>query len=454
MPHSASCVDNTFQTGFLRSCDSTPSHAPTPGFFSPAWAPSTGCRSPDPEQVADKDLSPLRHIQPDRVGLEEAVEHERGTSGEQPSDYIQYLIEWRVTLNRRVIVKDTEQDLVQMPSLHWPQIQARAYEILREKISRDRRIRPDDTTIVVSVNDRSQRDLTKRFDSTDMDWTAIEKQLLTWASLYRQGKELRLKVSVNYIEDSTPLMRTDKRGRTSVTKRMLADRDAQLDAEGASGQPSVWREVYQMMRCPGPPCRHDGQYCWKDPVEKRHYKLRTHQLRSLVKFVEGGGVLETHNDIPDSLREQLFAEDHERTTRQKIQAKAPLGSMCPPINITVLPNQELQPAVTGVTGPNYSPSTPSMAPTSDPIDIPGLHDVAVEEYSNWQQSRVSRDILKDDIRKARDLALANGLDLQQIHSDQDPDFFIKQGISMGVARRFVSEITQWAKLCATSVLEL
>ncbi|KAJ5642219.1 hypothetical protein N7490_006219 [Penicillium lividum] len=70
------------------------------------------------------------------------------------------------------------------------------------------------------------------------------------------------------------------------------------------------------------------------------------------------------------------------------------------------------------------------------------------------QSRVSRDILKDDICKARDLALANGLDLQQIHSDQDPDFFIKQGISVGVARRFVSEIIQWAKLCATGVLEL
>lgn len=84
--------------------------------------------------------------------------------------------------------------------------------------------------------------------------------------------------------------------------------------------------------------------------------------------------------------------------------------------------------------------------------IPGLHAVAVEEYSNWQQSRVSREILKDDIRKARDLALANGLDLQQIHSDQDPDFFIKQGISVGVARRFISEITSWAKLCAASVL--
>jgi hypothetical protein len=73
---------------------------------------------------------------------------------------------------------------------------------------------------------------------------------------------------------------------------------------------------------------------------------------------------------------------------------------------------------------------PSRTPT-DPIDIPGLHDVAVAEYSDWQQSRVSSEVLKDDIRKARDLVLANGLDLKQIHGDQDPDFFNKQGLKWG-----------------------
>lgn len=68
---------------------------------------------------------------------------------------------------------------------------------------------------------------------------------------------------------------------------------------------------------------------------------------------------------------------------------------------------------------------------------------SVVEYSDWQQSRVSSEALKDDIRKARDLALANGLDLKQIHGDQDTDFFIKQGVKAGVARRFVCEIVEW-----------
>jgi hypothetical protein len=168
--------------------------------------------------------------------------------------------------------------------------------------------------------------------------------------------------------------------------------------------------------------------------------------------VEKGGILETHDNIPHSLREQLYAEDNERSTKHKSHPNAPPGSMYPPINITVLPNQASQPVATGANGPISYPSIASKTPTPEPVEIPGLLDVAVEEYSKWQQSRVSRDILKEDIRKARDLALANGLDLQQIHCDQDSDFFIKQGIIVGVARRFVSEITQWAKSYA-SVLQ-
>lgn len=78
---------------------------------------------------------------------------------------------------------------------------------------------------------------------------------------------------------------------------MLADRDARIDAEQASGQHSVWREVYRVMRCPGAPCRHQGQYCWQDIEGKRHHRLKTHHLKALVKYVEQGGVLETHDHI-------------------------------------------------------------------------------------------------------------------------------------------------------------
>lgn len=60
---------------------------------------------------------------------------------------------------------------------------------------------------------------------------------------------------------------------------------------------------------------------------------------------------------------------------------------------------------------------------TDPIDIPGLLDIAVKEYATWHQPRVSSETFRENIQKARDLALENCLGLKQIHEDQDPDFF-------------------------------
>jgi hypothetical protein len=47
---------------------------------------------------------------------------------------------------------------------------------------------------------------------------------------------------------------------------------------------------------------------------------------------------------------------------------------------------------------------------------------------------------KAEFQKACDMTLADGLDLEQIHKDQDPSSFIDKGVIRGVARRFVSDI--------------
>ncbi|CAP73675.1 uncharacterized protein PODANS_2_10360 [Podospora anserina S mat+] len=36
-----------------------------------------------------------------------------------------------------------------------------------------------------------------------------------------------------------------------------------LDSEEAPSQPSIWHEVYNLTRCPGPSC-HLGPYCWRN----------------------------------------------------------------------------------------------------------------------------------------------------------------------------------------------
>jgi hypothetical protein len=43
----------------------------------------------------------------------------------------------------------------------------------------------------------------------------------------------------------------------------------------------------------------------------------------------------------------------------------------------------------------------------------------VAEYSKWQQSQVDDETLKAEFCKARDLALEDGLDLVQVHEDQE-----------------------------------
>ncbi|KDB25300.1 hypothetical protein H109_02863 [Trichophyton interdigitale MR816] len=110
-----------------------------------------------------------------------------------------------------------------------------------------------------------------------------------------KDKKLRFNISINYIEDSDHAIprRGEKRGFSSTTQRMFSEWEAQINAENASGQPSIWRDVYKLIRCPGPPC--DGRYCWQDPVGKKHYKLRTYYLKQLIKHVEQGGILETHD---------------------------------------------------------------------------------------------------------------------------------------------------------------
>jgi hypothetical protein len=74
-------------------------------------------------------------------------------------------------------------------------------KLLEGKTARKGRVRPGDTSIVVSVNDRSQRNLTKRYNNLDIDWTTVENQLLRWGELFRRGKKLRLSITFNYVED-------------------------------------------------------------------------------------------------------------------------------------------------------------------------------------------------------------------------------------------------------------
>ena len=156
--------------------------------------------------------------------------------------------------------------------------------------------------------------------------------------------------------------------------------------------------------------------------------------------MEQGRVLATHEDVPDSLRQQLYAAENQQPDQKKTKAadNSTMGSMCPPISIYVLPAVSSQLSLSIRTPANDDMPTRPDCTGSTMVD--GLLGVTVEEYTEWQQSRVSNETFK-----ARDVTLENCLDLMQIYEGQDPGFFVKHGVKVGAARRFVRDIGLWVK---------
>ncbi|KAA8643693.1 uncharacterized protein ATNIH1004_010467 [Aspergillus tanneri] len=339
---------------------------------------------------------------------------------EQPPICIHYSIEWKLALNKRVVVSDTEQNLVLAPSAYWDKfLNPKLERVVGQKFSRDQRVRPDDTAITVAINDRSEHNLTKRFEKTNINWSLVEDQLLDWGDLFRAGKKLRLIITFYYLGDSRSCQKKgDKRG-SSATQRMQVEMENQLNAEHTSGLSSSWRQVYQLMRCRDKACK-QGVHCFEDPVSQKHFPLTQHHLSSLIDFVNGGGILRTENDIPDWFHEQLKAEEKILKTKSKDKATTP----------AVVPD-----------------TPPSSTSRCKRLDIAGPRDVAVRNYSEWHASKVNDYDLKNDYRKACQVALKNCLDLQQILNRPDPNFFIEREVKIGTAHRFVDDIIEWAEIC-------
>ncbi|CAF3519378.1 unnamed protein product [Fusarium graminearum] len=164
---------------------------------------------------------------------------------ESPPICVYYSIEWKLQLRKGRLSKltnDTEQNLMLAPGALWETtLKDKVDRLLRQKTPRGKNYISKETIVVVSVTDRSERDLTKRFDEFDIDWQMAEEQLCKWSPLFRAGKKLRIDISFICKEEpqGSRVVQQQGGGRGSATARRLAQRDQLLETQEAAGQPCV-----------------------------------------------------------------------------------------------------------------------------------------------------------------------------------------------------------------------
>lgn len=358
------------------------------------------------------------------------------TYDECPPTSVHYSIEWKLQLRKGRLSKltnDTEQNLVLAPGALWEMtLKNKVDGLLRQKTPRGKKYVPEETIVVVSVTDRSERDLTKRFDELNVDWQMVEEQLYKWSPLFRAGKKLRVDISF--------ICKEEPHGSRVVHQQQ---RDRLLETQEAAGQPRVWKDVYDLMRCNGNLCQ--GTYCYVDE-RRKHMGLNTSILTKMVEYAEQGNELRTHRDVPPYLLDMIY-EKERLDGERRAKRKAPSSESDRPIKIVnVLPSSYSHSAAEGCTPPSSSfgiISPPSVVDLTDLV-IPKPIDKAVDDYTHWLSDQVEDENWKAGFRSAGSITKADCLDLRHVYQDRDIGYYVNQGVKAGIARSFVQDIKTWA----------
>jgi hypothetical protein len=152
---------------------------------------------------------------------------------DSPSIYLRVTIGWKVTLNGKPFHQNTEQDVVLALASSWDLIlQPKVEKFVTIKRSQRRNMILQGTKVVVSVTQRSEPKLIMQYGNDEnIDWLAIENNLVKWREFFRVAKKLRVDLSISY-DDRDGAGRqssagssnaVDKRSTRSSTRQMLAD---------------------------------------------------------------------------------------------------------------------------------------------------------------------------------------------------------------------------------------
>jgi hypothetical protein len=246
---------------------------------------------------------------------------------------IRYTMLWKATRNGKRFAINTLLDLTLTPSAQWSRFIEPEVQKVLQKQSRKKKMISHNTDVVVSVSKRGQPSFQRQFEETKIDWPVIEGQLLKWEQWFRAGKQLRVEVSLNFVDDPSDSGTSPKKGKkNSATQRQLAVQALQLGADGQDGQLPRWKELYEFMRCREKFCNL-GNYCWQDSVKQKHFPIGTFELMDLVEYTQKEGMLKSHDDVPDSFRAQLYAAEAQKSHRKRATSGNPTEAslLAPPL---------------------------------------------------------------------------------------------------------------------------
>jgi hypothetical protein len=68
---------------------------------------------------------------------------------------------------------------------------------------------------------------------------------------------------------------------------------------------------------------------------EKHYPLKSHHIKRLISHVEKGGILESHKDVPEAVRDELYRKEQDKLRRDKRKGGHVYGAGLPypPIHI-------------------------------------------------------------------------------------------------------------------------
>ncbi|KAH7108613.1 hypothetical protein B0J13DRAFT_591350 [Dactylonectria estremocensis] len=281
-------------------------------------------RTPELPRLGSPSPSPTNQSQPQRLALP-LLQLDDWTPNlpynEAVPTCIRYSIEWKLLLNKgrlKKLTNDTEQNLTLAPGAFWDQtLKSKLEQLLKKKTPRTKSYEPEETTIIVSVTDRTERDLSKRFDEQDIEWGVVEDQLRAWSHLLHVGKRLRIEISF------------------------------------------ICKE------------------------------------------------LDTHQDVPPRILDLIYAKERESAERKRKRKT-------------------------------------SDSEGERPIEVINPRDKAPGVYCQWHCAQINDPNWRAGFREACRITMDTCLDLRHVYADQNVDFYVAQGIKIGIARSSVGDIRSWA----------